>query len=153
MAPVIPNAAPNAPRKRAPAEVDRELGACNAAFDDLELDRHGTPAEMRDLAGIDGEKAHICAYLRLHCPHLLKGYDAEALAARIVEVEDRLRARVGSRWRLNRLAKVGRRPRPGRLVRSAAASWRHRWSERSTGQLPGRRLPWPTAPAPAISDI
>jgi len=90
---MIPNASHHTPRTRPVTEADLELNAYNAAFDELELDWHWTPAEMRDLAGIGCEKERICTYLRLHRPHLLKVYDAEALAGEIVDVKDRLRAR------------------------------------------------------------
>ncbi|MEO8485660.1 MAG: hypothetical protein ABI585_04910 [Betaproteobacteria bacterium] len=71
-------------------EHDPELDAYNAAFDALELDWHWNHAVLRDLAGIGSEKDRISAYLRAHRPHLLKVYDADALAAQILEVKTRI---------------------------------------------------------------
>ena len=78
-----------APRHGAGAELD----AYNAAFDELELDWHWDAAILGELSRIASEKDRICAYLRSHRPHLLKVYDAEALAGHIAAVKERLLAR------------------------------------------------------------
>jgi hypothetical protein len=80
------------PRDRAPTEADLELDAYNEAFEALELEWHWDRATLRDLVGPGSETDRLAAYLRLHRPHLLKVYDADALARAIVEVKDRLRS-------------------------------------------------------------
>jgi len=70
-----------------------ELDAYNLAFDELELDWHWDQSILDDLAAIGSEKERICAYLRQHRPHLLKVYDADALAEHIAEVKARQPAR------------------------------------------------------------
>ena len=82
-----------APRRPSEVRVVRqsspELDAYNIAFDELELDWHWDQAILDEVAGIADEKERICAYLRNHRPHLLKVYDAEALAEHIAEVKAR----------------------------------------------------------------
>lgn len=90
---MMPLPAPHIPRPRVAAEADPELDAYNAAFHELELEWRWDRGVLRDLAGIGTEKERISAYLRAHKPHLLKVYDADALAAEIVEVKNRLLAR------------------------------------------------------------
>ena len=85
------------PQERVAIEHDPELDAYNAAFDELELDWRWDRMILRDLAGIQPETERIIAYLRAHRPHLLKVYDADALAAHIVEVKDRLLGRTPDR--------------------------------------------------------
>lgn len=85
--------APHIPRPRVASEADPELDAYNAAFDALELEWRWDRAVLRDLAGIGAEKDRIAAYLRAHRPHLLKVYDADALATEIVDVKNRVLAR------------------------------------------------------------
>lgn len=89
--------APHIPRPRVATEVDPELDAYNAAFGELELEWRWDRGVLRDLAGIGSEKERIAAYLRAHRPHLLKVYDADALAAEIVDVKNRLLARFPGR--------------------------------------------------------
>ena len=72
---------------------DPELDAYNAAFDELELDWHWDRTILNELAGITSEKERIGAYLRAHRPHLLKVYDADALAEHIAQTKARLLAR------------------------------------------------------------
>jgi len=62
-------------------------------FDELELDWHWDQSILDELAGIASEKDRIGAYLRAHRPHLLKVYDADALAEQIAEVKARQLAR------------------------------------------------------------
>lgn len=82
-----------APRRPSEVRVARqsspELDAYNVAFDDLELDWHWDQAILDEVAGIADEKERICAYLRSHRPHLLKVYDADALAEHIAQVKAR----------------------------------------------------------------
>ena len=85
--------APHIPRPRVPSATDPELDAYNAAFGELELEWRWDASVLRDLAGIGSENDRIAAYLRAHRPHLLKVYDADALAAEIVEVKNRLLSR------------------------------------------------------------
>jgi hypothetical protein len=94
---MMPLPAPHIPRPRVATEADPELDAYNAAFDELELEWRWDRGVMRDLAGIGAEKDRIAAYLRAHRPHLLKVYDADALAAEIVEVKNRLLSRRAGR--------------------------------------------------------
>jgi hypothetical protein len=89
--------APHVPHERVKTEHDPVLDAWNAAFDDLELDWRWDHAILRELAGIQPETDRIIAYLRAHRPHLLQVYDADALAAHIVEVKDRLLGRTPDR--------------------------------------------------------
>ena len=83
-----------APRRPTRVRVVRqshpELDAYNLAFDELELDWHWDQAILDELTGIASEKERIGAYLRAHRPHLLKVYDADALAEQIAEVKARL---------------------------------------------------------------
>ena len=78
---------------RQPTEADRELDAYNAAFEELELDWRWDHRILHELSGYATEKERISAYLRQHRPHLLKVYDADALAHEIADI----RQRVGSR--------------------------------------------------------
>ena len=86
-----------APRRPTQVRVARqshpELDAYNLAFDELELDWHWDQSILDELAGIASEKERIGAYLRAHRPHLLKVYDADALAEQIAEVKARQLAR------------------------------------------------------------
>ena len=90
---MMPLPAPHIPRPRVVSESDPELEAYNAAFDELELEWRWDRSVLRDLAGIGTERERISAYLRAHRPHLLKVYDADALAAEIIDVKNRLLAR------------------------------------------------------------
>ena len=86
-----------APRRPTQLRVVRqsnpELDAYNLAFDELELDWHWDQSILDEISGIASEKDRISAYLRAHRPHLLKVYDAEALAEHIAEVKARQPAR------------------------------------------------------------
>jgi hypothetical protein len=66
-----------------------ELDAYNAAFDELELDWHWDASILDELSAIASEKERIRAYLQTHRPHLLKVYDADALAEHIAQVKAR----------------------------------------------------------------
>lgn len=66
-----------------------ELDAYNLAFDEMELGWHWDQAILDEVSGIASETDRIAAYLRAHRPHLLKVYDADALAEHIVEVKAR----------------------------------------------------------------
>ena len=74
-------------------EHDPEVDAYNVAFDELELDWHWDRAILAEVAGIGSEKERIVAYLRAHRPHLLKVYDADALAEHIAATKARILAR------------------------------------------------------------
>ena len=74
---------------RVPRPSSPELDAYNLAFDEMELDWHWDQAILDELSGIASEKERISAYLRAHRPHLLKVYDADALAEHIAEVKAR----------------------------------------------------------------
>jgi len=82
-----------APRRPTEVRIARpsspELDAYNLAFDEMELDWHWDQSILDEVAGIASEKDRISAYLRAHRPHLLKVYDADALAEHIVEVKAR----------------------------------------------------------------
>jgi hypothetical protein len=85
--------------RRPPTEAERELETYNAAFEELEVDWRWDLRILHELAGYATEKDRISAYLRHHRPHLLKVYDADALAHEIAEIRNRLRGRPS--WRGN----------------------------------------------------
>ena len=86
--------APRRPTQvRAVRPANPELDAYNLAFDELELDWHWDQSILDEIASIASEKDRISAYLRAHRPHLLKVYDAEALAEHIAEIKARQASR------------------------------------------------------------
>jgi hypothetical protein len=67
------------------AEVQAQLCAYNAAFDELGLRFRWDARTLTSLAAIDGEQARITAYIEAHHAHLLKAYSAEFLSRAILE--------------------------------------------------------------------
>jgi hypothetical protein len=67
------------------AEIDAQLCAYNAAFDELGLRFRWDAQTLTSLAVIDGERAQIAAYIESHHPHLLKAYSAEFLSQAILD--------------------------------------------------------------------
>lgn len=65
----------------------RELAAYNAAFAELGFAWRWSPAEFRELDAIAGPLQRVRHYVETRQPHLLKAYDAHALAKLIVELK------------------------------------------------------------------
>ena len=110
------------------AEIQAQLCAYNAAFDELGLRFRWDAQTLALLAMIDGEQAQIAAYIEAHHAHLLKAYSAEFLSQAILEKK---RARYPAplpRRRRNRAAFGGGRtslrdgqPARARFVRGGTA--------------------------------
>ncbi|QQC66162.1 hypothetical protein [Paraburkholderia ginsengisoli] len=66
-------------------EVQAQLCAYNAAFDELGLRFRWDEQMLTSLAMIDGEREQIAAYIEAHHAHLLKAYSAEFLSRAILE--------------------------------------------------------------------
>lgn len=66
-------------------EIEAQLCAYNAAFDELGLRFRWDVHTLALLAMIDGEQAQIAAYIEAHHGHLLKAYSAEFLSRAILE--------------------------------------------------------------------
>ncbi|WOD13867.1 hypothetical protein [Paraburkholderia kirstenboschensis] len=66
------------------AQVQAQLCAYNAAFDELGLRFRWDARTLTSLAAIDGEQARITAYIEAHHAHLLKAYSAEFLSRAIL---------------------------------------------------------------------
>ncbi|MEW9584270.1 hypothetical protein [Paraburkholderia sp. DGU8] len=77
------------------AEVEAQLCAYNAAFEELGLRFRWDERTLTSLATIDDEHAQISAYIEAHHAHLLKAYSAEFLSLAILEKK---RARYPSRF-------------------------------------------------------
>ena len=67
------------------AEMQAQLCAYNAAFEELGLRFRWDAHTLASLAMIDGEKAQIAAYIEAHHGHLLKAYSAEFLSRAILD--------------------------------------------------------------------
>lgn len=67
------------------AEIQAQLCAYNAAFDELGLRFRWDAHTLASLAMIDGEQAQIAAYVEAHHGHLLNAYSAEFLSQAILE--------------------------------------------------------------------
>jgi hypothetical protein len=67
------------------AEIQAQLCAYNAAFDELGLRFRWDAQTLALLAMIEGEQAQIAAYIEAHHAHLLKAYSAEFLSEAILE--------------------------------------------------------------------
>lgn len=67
------------------AEIQAQLCAYNAAFDELGLRFRWDARTLASLAGIDGEREQIEAYIEAHHAHLLKAYSAVFLSEAILE--------------------------------------------------------------------
>ncbi|MBB5463694.1 hypothetical protein [Paraburkholderia sp. Cpub6] len=76
------------------AEVEAQLCAYNAAFEELGLRFRWDERTLTSLAPIHGEQEQIAAYIEAHHAHLLKAYSAEFLSRAIL---DRKKARYPSR--------------------------------------------------------
>jgi hypothetical protein len=66
------------------AEIQAQLCAYNAAFDELGLRFRWDAQTLASLAMIDGEQAQIAAYIEAHHGHLLNAYSAEFLSQAIL---------------------------------------------------------------------
>ncbi|CAB3778520.1 hypothetical protein LMG28614_00637 [Paraburkholderia ultramafica] len=102
------------------AEVQAQLCAYNAAFDELGLRFRWDERTLTSLAMIDGEQEQIAAYIEAHHAHLLKAYSAEFLSRAILEKKN---ARYPARLQM----RVDRAPHPGQVTHQPQTS---RWSER-----------------------
>ncbi|RAS20991.1 hypothetical protein [Paraburkholderia bryophila] len=67
------------------AEVQAQLCAYNAAFDELGLRFRWDTRTLATLAAIEGEREQIEAYIEAHHAHLLKAYSAVFLSEAILE--------------------------------------------------------------------
>jgi hypothetical protein len=76
------------------AEVEAQLCAYNAAFEELGLRFRWDERTLTSLATIHDEQEQIAAYIEAHHAHLLKAYSAEFLSRAIL---DKKRARYPSR--------------------------------------------------------
>jgi hypothetical protein len=76
------------------AEVDEQLCAYNAAFEELGLRFRWDERTLTSLATIHDEHEQIAAYIGAHHAHLLNAYSAEFLSHAIL---DRKKARCPSR--------------------------------------------------------
>lgn len=68
--------------------LDADLGAFNAAFEELDLAWRWDRAVMAEL-GTGDDRARVGAFLHARCPHLLKVYDAAFLIELIVSTKAR----------------------------------------------------------------
>lgn len=66
------------------AEIQAQLCAYNAAFDELGLRFRWDAQTLASLAMIDGEQAQIAAYIEAHHGHLLNAYSADFLSQAIL---------------------------------------------------------------------
>lgn len=67
------------------SEVQAQLCAYNAAFDELGLRFRWDVRTLASLAAIDGEREQIAAYIEAHHAHLLNAYSAAFLSEAILE--------------------------------------------------------------------
>lgn len=67
------------------AEIQAQLCAYNAAFDELGLRFRWDVRTLASLAAINGEREQIEAYIEAHHAHLLKAYSAVFLSEAILE--------------------------------------------------------------------
>ncbi|PQV46634.1 hypothetical protein [Paraburkholderia sp. BL21I4N1] len=67
------------------AEVQAQLCAYNAAFDELGLRFRWDVHTLASLAAIEGEREQIAAYIEAHHAHLLNAYSAAFLSEAILE--------------------------------------------------------------------
>ena len=67
------------------ADIQTQLCAYNAAFDELGLRFRWDAQTLKMLATIEGEQAQIAAYIEAHHPHLLKAYSVGFLSEAILE--------------------------------------------------------------------
>lgn len=77
------------------AEVEAQLCAYNAAFEELGLRFRWDERTLTSLATIHDEHEQIAAYIDSHHPHLLKAYSAEFLSLAIL---DKKKSRYPSRF-------------------------------------------------------
>lgn len=77
------------------AEVEAQLCAYNAAFEELGLRFRWDERTLTSLATIHDEHEQIAAYVQAHHAHLLKAYSTEFLSVAIL---DRKKARYPSRF-------------------------------------------------------
>ncbi|MGF6773617.1 hypothetical protein P3T18_006131 [Paraburkholderia sp. GAS199] len=92
------------------AEIEAQLCAYNAAFDELGLRFRWDAGTLVSLVTIDGEQARIAAYIETHHAHLLNAYSAEFLSAAILAKKNArypacLNLRVGSASPVSRTAR------------------------------------------------
>ena len=67
------------------AEVDAQLCAYNAAFEELGLRFRWDERTLMSVSTINGEQEQIAAYIEAHHAHLLKAYSAEFLSRAILD--------------------------------------------------------------------
>jgi hypothetical protein len=79
------------------AEVEAQLCAYNAAFEELGLRFRWDERTLTSLATIHDEQEQIAAYIEEHHAHLLKAYSAEFLSRAIL---DKKKARYPSRLQM-----------------------------------------------------
>lgn len=108
------------------AEVEAQLCAYNAAFEELGLRFRWDERTLTSLATIQDEQQQIAVYVETHQAHLLTAYSAEFLSRAIL---DRKKARYPSRLQM----RVDHAPNPGHVTHH---QWRaNRRSERTSYEL------------------
>ncbi|NKJ47491.1 hypothetical protein CIC12_12220 [Burkholderia sp. SG-MS1] len=107
------------------AQVQAQLCAYNAAFDELGLRFRWDERTLTSLAMIDGEQEQIAAYIEAQHPHLLKAYSAEFLSRAILEKKH---ARYPERLQI----RVDSAAPAGHVMRQPQTS---RWSERMSYEM------------------
>ncbi|WP_408178532.1 MULTISPECIES: hypothetical protein [Paraburkholderia] len=104
------------------AEIQAQLCAYNAAFDELGLRFRWDAQTLALLAMIEGEQAQIAAYIEAHHAHLLNAYSAEFLSQAILEKKR-------ARYPAPLPRRVESAPRQSRVVHQPEmSSWRERVS-------------------------
>jgi hypothetical protein len=105
------------------AEVEAQLCAYNAAFEELGLRFRWDERTLTSLATIRDEHKQIAAYIGAHHAHLLKAYSAEFLSTTILAKK---KARYPSRFE----GRVDSAPEPTEVLPSPQGNRRfERWSD------------------------
>ncbi|WP_233828863.1 hypothetical protein [Paraburkholderia sp. ZP32-5] len=99
------------------AEVEAQLCAYNAAFEELGLRFRWDERTLMSLSAIHDEQEQIAAYIEMHHPHLLKAYSAEFLSLAIL---DKKKARNPSRLQMH----VDSVPNPAHVMSQSQTSRR-----------------------------
>jgi hypothetical protein len=107
------------------AEVEAQLCAYNAAFEELGLRFRWDERTLTSLATIHDEHEQIAAYIEAHHAHLLKAYSAEFLSLAIL---DKKKSRYPSRFQ----GRVDSAPSPTHAMPLAQVN---RWRERASYEL------------------
>jgi hypothetical protein len=100
------------------AEVQAQLCAYNAAFDELGLRFRWDERTLTSLAMIDGEQEQIAAYIEAHHAHLLKAYSAEFLSRAILEKKN-------ARYPARLQTRIESATHPGHVMRQPQTSYRY----------------------------